>query len=246
MKKQIVWSALAGLSLTLVPALAQDSNDASTKSNTNASTQARKPSVDFKAQDQQLAPYMCPNENHKVLEQFTGQWDAAVTVYESGAPQKFTGTQVNTLGLGGRFLNTSFNGNFNGMAFLGSGTMGFNNISKEYEATWIDSMSTWISFETNGKYDSSSRTLTLKGRYTDPETRQERQTRSVYVVNSTSQYTCTTYETVNGKESKAMEIVYTRKALASNNGRSINNNPRNKASNTQDTKQSQAGSPKSE
>jgi len=216
MKKQIALAVFASVCTTGL-ALAQ--NNTATNNNKPAGTQ--KVAADFSGTPQQLPPVLCANENHKVFEQFVGQWDAKVTIFQNGATESFNGIQTNTLGLGGRFLNTAFRGNFGG-EFVGSGTMGYNNVTKQYESTWIDSMSTWITFENNGTYDSSTKTLTLKGQCTDPNTNQKKSTRTVYTVNSTSQYTCTSFETVNGTETKTMEIVYTRKALAQNNANSTN------------------------
>ncbi len=235
MKKQFALAVFATVLSTGV-AFAQNNT------NSTNSSAPRKTTADFSGAQQQLPPVLCANENHKIFEQFVGQWDAKVTIFENNAPQSFTGIQTNTLGLGGRFLNTAFRGNFGG-DFAGSGTMGYNNVTKQYESTWVDSMSTWITFENNGTYDSSTKTLTLKGQVTDPQTNQKRATRTVYTVNSNTQYTCSTFETANGTETKTMEIVYTRKALASNENKYsktiLNANPN-------PNKQSSATSPKSE
>lgn len=239
MKKQIALAVFASVVSTGL-AFAQN-NTTTTNTNTNTTNTTQKPAADFSGTAQQLPPVLCANENHKVFEQFVGQWDAKVTLFQNNTPTSFNGIQTNTLGLGGRFLNTAFRGQVGGGDFAGSGTMGFNNVTKQYESTWIDSMSTWITFETNGTYDSSSKTITLKGQATDPQTNQKKTTRTVYTVNSNTQYTCTSFETVNGKETKTTETVYTRKALASNDGKYsktiLNANPNpNKQSSATSTK----------
>lgn len=241
MKKQIALAVFA-TALSTGVAFAQNTTTTTT-TNKATPTTTQKPAADFSGTAQQLPPVLCANENHKTFEQFVGQWDAKVTIFQNGTTESFTGIQTNTLGLGNRFLNTAFRGQVGGGDFAGSGTMGYNNVTKQYESTWIDSMSTWITFENNGTYDSSTKTLTLKGQCTDPNTNQKKSTRTVYTVNSNTQYTCTSFETVSGKETKTMEIVYTRKALASAEGKfsktTLNTNPNS-------NKQSSATSPKSE
>lgn len=239
MKKQFALAVFATVLSTGV-AFAQN-NTTTTTTNTNTT---QKPTADFSGNAQQLPPVLRANENHKVFEQFVGQWDAKVTIFQNGANESFNGIQTNTLGLGGRFLNTAFRGQVGGGDFAGTGTMGYNNITKQYESSWVDSMSTWITFENNGTYDSSTKTLTLKGQTTDPQTNQKRTTRTVYTVNSPTQYTFTTFETANNTETKTMEIVYTRKALASNDGK-FNKTATTTNSTTNTNKQSSA-TPKSE
>ena len=70
-----------------------------------------------------------PGEPHKMLAKSNGTWSADVTHWmgDGAAPQKATGTSVNTMIYGGRYQQSKFSGKMMGMPFEGTAIMGYDN-----------------------------------------------------------------------------------------------------------------------
>lgn len=97
-----------------------------------------------------------------------------------------------------------------GQPFNGIGVMGYDNHTKKYVSTWMDSMSTGIFFM-EGTASADGKTITQKGQYDDPmEGRMKLRGVTKVVDNNTEIFEM--YSTgKKGKEIKMMEITYTRK-----------------------------------
>lgn len=116
---------------------------------------------------------------------------------------------VNTLIHDGRFVHHEFKGEFMGMAFTGSGTMGYNNATQKYEGTWCDNMSTGIMFST-GTYDEKTKTYTTTGEFDMPGMGKVKQ-RDVVTIIDNNKHTMVMYHQMGAeKEMKVMELTYTR------------------------------------
>ena len=80
--------------------------------------------------DEQMAAWMKyaqPGEGHRFLEQLAGKWDARVRFWmQPGAPPiESTGSTVNELMMGGRFLKSEYTAEFKGSPFQGMALDGF-------------------------------------------------------------------------------------------------------------------------
>ena len=100
-----------------------------------------------------------PVEQHKLFEQFVGTWKAEVTMWMGpGEPMVSTGTMVNSLDLGGRYLKQDYKGDATDGPFPnfeGRGFWGFNDVTGKFEGLWIDNASNQMATEQGG-YDASS------------------------------------------------------------------------------------------
>jgi hypothetical protein len=153
-----------------------------------------------------------PNENHALLAKCAGTWTATCKFRMTpDAPwQESKGTMKSEMVFGGRFLKQAFTGDFGGMPFEGMGMMGYNNVTKQFEATWFDSMNTGATTFT-GTYDASKKAYTMSGECCDPmDPTKKRKSRSVMTHNSPDKMTEEMFEIGDdGKAVKNMEIVYT-------------------------------------
>ncbi len=98
-----------------------------------------------------------------------------------------------------------------GKPFEGMGITGYDNIRGQYQTIWIDSMATgmmWVS----GQYDNAAQTLNQSGANSCPLTgEKDRKGHSAWKVTDTDHNTYTAYLVgPDGKEFKAMEIIYER------------------------------------
>jgi hypothetical protein len=153
-----------------------------------------------------------PGANHKLLASLTGTWTFTTKMWmQPGAPPDIsTGSAVYTPLMDGRFIQGDYKGTFGGMAFQGLGLTGYDNVAKHFTATWADNMGTSIMLMT-GHYDPATQTFTYKGVMDDmmkPGSRVK--VRQVVKVQGPDSHTMEWYETRGGKETKTMEIAYTR------------------------------------
>jgi len=156
--------------------------------------------------------YATPGEGHKVMDQLVGNWDYSLKYWTSpdAPPEESTGTNDVKWILGNRFLEMKVKGTSMGQPFEGLGIIGYDNAKKEYVNTWIDTMGTGMMNATR-TYDVETKTMTEKGTFTDPM-QNEGSFRSVTKFIDNDNFTYEMYISSQGeKESRVMEINYTRK-----------------------------------
>ena len=185
-------------------------SDSATVSNENT-VAAPKDSV---AMQKAWEKYMTPGDAHKTLAAENGNWDAEATMYMSAndpKPQKTKMTATSKMILGGRYQEERFTGSMMGQPFEGISTVAYNNATKQIESTWVDNMGTGMMFM-KGNYDGTSKTMEIKGEFTDPMTGKTKPLRQTYTMADADSRKMEMFEVdENGKEYKSMEIVMTRK-----------------------------------
>ena len=89
---------------------------------------------------------MTPGPGHARLEPLVGTWKATTTLTMApGAPSESSeGTSEHRWVLGGRFVEQLYRGSAMGMPFEGLGYTGYDNASKRYIGTWMDSCGTGV------------------------------------------------------------------------------------------------------
>lgn len=221
--------AMSGMS-----ALAQDNKPADRKPQpVPAAKPAAKPEAKPAAQpadkgaapDPMMEAYMkagTPGENHKIFEKFVGHWEGTVKMWQQpgATPEEMKTTCTHKIEFGGRYLYSHFSGpDPMGGEFKGVGVMGYNNVLKIYQSSWIDNMSTGVESST-GKYDAATRSFTFTGEMTDPISNGTKKGREV--IKLTSDDTCV-HEFFtpgpDGKEFKNMEITLSRKGKGDEHGK---------------------------
>jgi len=153
-----------------------------------------------------------PGPQHERLKALAGKWDAEVTVQMMpGMPEeKSKGTEVDEVLWEGRYLETSFTGDFNGMPFKGHGLWGYDNAKQKYISLWIDSMSTMV-MSAEGTPDESGKIITVKCDTTCPMTGKPMAVRAVLTLNDPDHHTYESFASLDGgPEHKSMTIKYSR------------------------------------
>jgi Protein of unknown function (DUF1579) len=172
----------------------------------------KKPRPDSATMMKNWTTYMTPGEKHRLMAGWEGKWTGEVTIWPApGAPpQKSTTTAVNKMVLNGLYMESEHKGSFDGMPFLGKGTMGFDNLRGVFVSTWIDNMGSGIMY-LEGVPDEMGKAISLKGRMFDPALAVMTEVReTLRLINDNSQV-MEMYHTLPGeKEMKVMEIKYTR------------------------------------
>ncbi len=156
---------------------------------------------------------MTPGEGQKKLEPLVGTFDAKVRMWmdPSRPPDDSVGTSVNTWVLGDRFVQTKYEGVFLGEAFNGVGYTGFDNVTKRYEGTWMDTGSTAI-MTSVGTIDGAGKVITMKATTSDPATGKVTTADQKITIVDNDHHSIEMWgKTPDGKNFKMMEIQYTRK-----------------------------------
>lgn len=152
-----------------------------------------------------------PGENHKLLEAFVGNWKMEVkSMMGPGEPDVSTGTSSAKMIMGGRYVVDEVKGSMMGAPFEGMGITGYDNVTKKFVSTWIDSASTGI-FMSTGDYDAKSKEYTYRGDMPLPGG-QKLKVRMVIRMIDKDHHVFEWYQTEPEGEKKTMEIVYTRAA----------------------------------
>jgi len=167
---------------------------------------------DHDAMMEKWKEFATPNENHQVLGALVGDWNYTIKWWMSpdGEPEISKGTSEVEWIMGGRFIQHEVEGTSMGQPFEGLGVTGYDNEKKQYQSTWIDNMGTGI-MTASGSYDAKTKTLSDQGTFSCPAEGQK----SFRAVTKFIDQDNFTYEWYmagpDGKEFRAMEIVYARK-----------------------------------
>jgi hypothetical protein len=153
-----------------------------------------------------------PGAPHKVLASMAGSWNTKTKAWmePNKPPMESTGTCEQKMLLGGRYLQQEYNGEMMGSPFTGINLIGYDNHTKKYVSTWIDSMSTGI-YYFEGTASADGKTVTQESSYDDP-VRGPMVWRSVtrIVDDNTLEYEMD-LTPKGGKKEKMMEMTVTRK-----------------------------------
>jgi len=93
---------------------------------------------------------------------------------------------------------------------IGWGLTGYNNTTGEYESTWIDNMGTAI-YLSKGKAGADSKQITQYMDYVDPMTKKATKVKTILSFDGPDNASFTWYNLADGKETKSMEMIYTRR-----------------------------------
>jgi hypothetical protein len=156
---------------------------------------------------------MTPGEPHKHLARYAGDWTFTNKVWmaPNQPAMESGGTMHGETVLGGRYVQTTWTGNFMGQSFEGRGTDGYDNLSKQYVSTWMDNMGTGILYST-GTCDDKGMKCSLKGDMIDPMTGKKSYMRSEVTWMDANTFKNEMYGPgPDGKEFQWMEMTVKRK-----------------------------------
>lgn len=156
-----------------------------------------------------------PGAQHQRLTETVGVWNGKVTMWMTpGAePAKSECTSTITAIMDGRFTKCEVNGDMPGMGpFNGFGIYGYDNVTQQYQSSWLSNCSTNIMVGT-GKASSDGKTLTWTYTHSCPITKKPTTMREVERRTGKDSFTLESHgvDPKSGKEYKMMEIVFTRK-----------------------------------
>ena len=163
------------------------------------------------AEEKAYMAFMTPGNEHQMLAQANGTWNEDITFFmdPKSPPMKTKSTCVNEMVLGGRYQRGVHTGEMMGQPFEGQSLTGYDNSRKVWFSTWIDNMGTGIAYA-EGTFDNAKKTLTLKGKMTDPVSGKNMDFRETLTFVDADHQKVEMFNTTSGKEEKSMEISLTR------------------------------------
>jgi hypothetical protein len=169
--------------------------------------------TDEKAMMEAMQKAMTPGEGQKKLEPLVGTFDSKVKTWmdPSQPPEDTVGTSVNAWVLGDRYVEMRYEGTFMGGAFRGIGYTGYDNVSKKYVSTWMDTAGTGMMWST-GTADASGQVMTFQATMSDPTTGKPSTATEKITIKDNDHHLLEMWgKGPDGKTFKMMEIQYTRK-----------------------------------
>lgn len=154
---------------------------------------------------------MMPGEYHKWLAQFDGKWNGEVKMWmdPSQPPTSSKMLTVNEMVMNNLFQRSTHSGNMMGTEFKGEGLVGYDNLKKMFSSTWIDNMTSSITYMT-GAIGKDNKALVMKGSMSDAMTGKDIDIKHVLTYLTEDKHIFEMFVMVNGKEMKTMEITYLR------------------------------------
>lgn len=153
-----------------------------------------------------------PGPAHENLAALVGDFDVVSTMWMFGPEPIVTkATSKSKWVLDGRYVQIEYSGTFQDADFQGRGVMGYDNNLKQYQSLWYDNLGTGLTLET-GSASEDGKTITFVGELDTPMGKIGM--RHVYQIESNDKFTLTGYAKMEDKETKSMELVFTRKKAA--------------------------------
>lgn len=151
-----------------------------------------------------------PGPEHKALGHDEGEWNATVKVWmvPGQPPVEMPATESNKWVCNGLWMTTSFDTPDG--SFSGRGLLGWDSYRKQYVSAWVDNSSLYFATQ-YGNWDKEKKVMNLSGEAPDPATGKMMKIRATleHIDADTRRYTH--WNTgQDGKESKGLEITYTR------------------------------------
>ncbi len=171
--------------------------------------------VDSATMMKAMMDYGTLGKMHEMMASWNGTWNEETIwwEYDGAAPQTSMGTTVNSMILGGRYQSSKHSSTMMGMPFEGISTLAYDNATKQFSSTWVDTWSTGI-MTMAGPWDEATKTGTLNGIMPDicrpGKTCAMKQVFTI-VDDNTQNMVMYGPDPKTGKEYKMMEIKSTRK-----------------------------------
>jgi len=153
-----------------------------------------------------------PGPEHQKLQPLVGNWKFTVKLWTdpSQSPAELKGTAERKWIMDGRFVQETVKGEFNGKSFEGLGLIGYHAGEKKFSTVRACGLCGTISHGYS-TFDSTGNKLVYTTEECCPLSGEKIKDRDEVIIESTDRIVTNIYKTIDGKEAKVMEIVYSRK-----------------------------------
>src|SRR6266851_4107496 len=143
---------------------------------------------DEKAMMEAMQKAGTPGDAHKKLEAVVGTFDVKMKMWmdPTKPAEESTGSSENSWVLGGHYVEMKYQGTFMGQPFSGIGYQGYDNVTKKYIGTWMDTGSNGIMMSSGTM---SGKVLSTSGSMADPMTGKTQKLTSKVTVDDNDHHT---------------------------------------------------------
>jgi Protein of unknown function (DUF1579) len=204
-----------GASVMASTAMAQHDHSDHNKKDRKSSAMMEPASEGFNWQEYMTtaAKYAEPGERHRLLDPLVGNFNVEVKMWmdQSGEPMVSYSKMKSKWILGGRFVAEHYTAEFMGGEFEGMGLIGYDNYTKQYVSTWVDTMGT-MTFQSHGTVDPTGKVFTFFSTYQDPaeDGRMVITKEVIKVINNDKYIMKMSRDTPTGEMNMVMEMTLTR------------------------------------
>jgi hypothetical protein len=187
-----------------------DATTGGTDTKTETKTDNPAPVLDSATKMKNWMDYSTVSDVHKMIAKWDGKWASDITFFMPGAPEmKMAGTAENTMVNEGFVQQSTHTGTMMGRPFKGMSLMGYDNHRKVFWNLWMDNFGSGNMY-LEGTWDETAKSINLKGKTTDPETKQQIDVREVMMIVDDNTQKMEQYMSHDGKEFKSMDITFRR------------------------------------
>jgi len=163
------------------------------------------------AEMQAWKDYMAPGSMHNMLASQVGDWKTISRYWmdQSAEPMTYEGSAKTEMILDGRYQKTNHSAEVMGMPMEGISLMGFDNLTQEFTAIWIDNLGTGTAVA-KGKFDKKSNSIIMNGTMVDPMAKGEVNVKEIMKIIDDNHWVFEMYLNYEGKDVKSMEIEFVR------------------------------------
>ncbi len=155
--------------------------------------------------------YMTPSKIHENMAKSNGKWSADITMWMAPGmdPIKSEGTCTNSMIMGGRYQESNFNSDFQGMPMLGKSILSYNNDTQRFTSIWIDNFGTGMMVLT-GTMSTKGNAILFEGMMYDPMMKKDIKVTETYTYIDKNTEKMEMFSFADGEAFKTMEIIFTR------------------------------------
>jgi hypothetical protein len=163
------------------------------------------------AQMEAMMKAISPGEQHAMLKKMVGTWSVVSKWWENpkAQPVESKGTSTYEMVLGDRYIKQTYKGEAMGQPFEGIGHIGYNNLKKKFESSWMDSMSTQL-FYSEGTISKDGKTITFLSEAIDPMTGKKKKTYDEMIMESDTKQIWRMHDGNSAKAPVMLELTYTK------------------------------------
>ena len=160
-----------------------------------------------------MPPWMKQTKEHAELKKLAGEWDVEFQLWmmPGAPPEKAKGTSKFELVFGGKFVRETVKATMMGKPFEGEGLTGYDTVAKEFITVWFDNQSPVMSMFRGSRKDGVMTSTGKTPNMMDPKGT-KKDVKAITKYESADKFIFSMWDVgADGKDTKTMELTYTRK-----------------------------------
>lgn len=155
------------------------------------------------------SPTPAPTAEQKRFEPLVGEWEVEMTMHSPMGDIPGQGVETNRM-IGGRWLESEFEGSVMGQPFEGRGLFGWDAVKEQYVGVWVDSMGSQMAMMT-GEWSEEDGAIEWTWETTEEMSGQHGTARNIDAFGGGTRAGKFFFKPDGGEETQTLELAYRRK-----------------------------------